>query len=148
VVRPSNLQGRSLLGLLRGETASHRDFVIAEYADNEEAMVRTPRWKLIYSTGNRRRRDGYALFESQQGPFVQLYDLESDPEELMNLARQTEKAGLIRQLIREVADHLVRTAREPELVPRSNDVNEILKHCLPPRDVGKLAYLRSLMQLG
>ena len=48
---PANLHGRSLAPLLREQTSSHRERVIAEYADNEEAMIRTDRWKLIYCTG-------------------------------------------------------------------------------------------------
>ena len=58
---PANLDGRSLTSLLRNQTSVHRERVIAEYADNQEAMVRTERWKLIYCAGSRRRRDGYAL---------------------------------------------------------------------------------------
>jgi arylsulfatase A-like enzyme len=50
---PANLHGRSLTSLLQDQTGTHREYVIAEYADNEEAMIRTERWKLIYSTGPR-----------------------------------------------------------------------------------------------
>jgi choline-sulfatase len=119
ITLPSNVQGRSLLPLLRKETASHRDHVIAEYADNEEAMIRTPRWKLIYSTGNRRRRDGYVLEEPLPRPFVQLFDLENDPEETINVAHRPQMTGLVQQFLRDLADHLIRTARDPELVPRT-----------------------------
>src|SRR5580704_4640408 len=146
VARPSNLQGRSLAPLLRGETTSHRDYVISEYADNEEAMIRTPRWKLIYGTGNRRRRDGYARDEPVPGPFVQLYDLETDPEEITNLAQHIESAGLVERLLRQLADHLIRTAREPDLVPRSSDLAAILGHCLQPRDEDRFSYMRRRMQ--
>src|SRR5262249_40310484 len=58
---PDGLHGRSLGPLLRGATGSHRDVLFFEYSDNEEGAVRTDRWKLIYGTGRRRRRDGYAL---------------------------------------------------------------------------------------
>jgi arylsulfatase A-like enzyme len=143
VTLPSNVQGRSLLPLLRGEAASHREYVIAEYADNEEAMIRSPRWKLIYSTGNRQRRDGYVPFEPILGPLVQLFDLESDPEESINLANRPDKARLVRDLLQQLSEHMVRTARDPDLIPRSNDVHEILKHALPPHDVDTLAYLKN-----
>ena len=76
---PPNVQGRSFAPLLRGETDRHRDHVIAEYSDNAEAMVRTERWKLIYSAGNRIRRDGYALGWSLPGRSIRLYDLDTDP---------------------------------------------------------------------
>ena len=79
---PANVQGKSLVPLLRGEVERHRDHVMAEYADNAEAMVRTERWKLVYSAGNRRRQDGYALDTVAPGKSIRLYDLEDDPGEL------------------------------------------------------------------
>jgi len=132
--RPPNLHGMSLTALLREEVTSHRERIFVEYADNEEAMVRTARWKLIYSTGVRLRRDGYALDQPGDGPFVELYDLEADPGEFVNLAERPEHAGLVAQLLRELAGHLIRTAREPELVPATQDLRETLAHCLKPRD--------------
>jgi arylsulfatase A-like enzyme len=48
---PNNLQGRSLVGLLEGKADTHRSRVFVEYSLNEEAMVRTERWKLIYTLG-------------------------------------------------------------------------------------------------
>jgi choline-sulfatase len=141
---PANLHGRSLTRLLRAETDGHRERVIAEYADNEEAMIRTERWKLIYSTGARRRRDGYALDRPDEGPSIQLYDLKHDPDETVNLAGRGEHAGQVEQLTRELADHLVRTAREPRLIPKSPDVRAMLAHCLTPRDVDVYTYLRNV----
>jgi choline-sulfatase len=143
---PNNLQGRSLLPLLRGETASHRNHVISEYADNEEAMIRTARWKLIYSTGNRIRRDGYDLDQPQENPFVQLYDLDLDPAETTNLADRPEHAALVRRLTADLAEHMKRTAREPRLVPRSRDVRLILEHCLAPRDIDLHTYIRNRLR--
>src|SRR5262249_20601314 len=131
---PVNLHGRSLMSLLRKQSSTHRDHVVAEYADNEEAMIRTKRWKLIYSTGARRRRDGYALDSRARGPSIQLYDLDNDPEETVNLANHAEHAGQVERLTHVLADHLVRTAREPHLVPNSRDFQEILAYCLAPRD--------------
>jgi choline-sulfatase len=130
----ANLQGRSLTSLLHDKTSSHRGRVIAEYADNEEAMIRTERWKLIYSTGSRRRKDGYAVDPPAQGPLIQLYDLDNDPEETVDLASQPEHAARVEHLTKELAEHLVRTAREPRLIPKSNDIRLTLAHCLSPRD--------------
>jgi choline-sulfatase len=49
---PPDIEGRSLLPLLKGETAEGRKFVFSEYYDNEEAMVRNRHYKFIYSTAN------------------------------------------------------------------------------------------------
>jgi choline-sulfatase len=145
---PANPHGRSLASLLRGQTDAHRERVIAEYADNKQAMVRTGRWKLIYSTGARRRRDGYALGRPTGEPSVQLYDLDNDPEETVNLAGRAEHAGRVERLTGELADHLVRTARKPGLVPKTRYVRQVLAHCLTPRDVDVDTKARSTVWAG
>ena len=89
---PANVQGRSLASLLRGEAEGHRDHVISEYADNAEAMVRTDRWKLIYSAGNRRRHDGYALDgHPRRGDDAALRPRD-DPGEMRDVADRPENA--------------------------------------------------------
>jgi arylsulfatase A-like enzyme len=132
VPAPVNVQGRSLLPLLRGEVDTHREHVIAEYADNEEAMIRTGRWKLIYSTGRRRRRDGYALGPIAPGQSIRLYDMETDPDEHVNLAAQRKYADQVNDLLASLADHLRRTARDPQPLPETSDVHAILAHGLAP----------------
>ena len=135
---PERVQGRSLVPVLRGQTTRHRDHVIVEYSENEEAMIRTPRWKLIYTTGNRRRQDGYETGRDvPDEQKVRLYDLENDPEEFHNLANEPRQAERVERLLSELAQHMVRTARLPEHVPPSDvtDPRAILDFCLVPRDV-------------
>ena len=135
VPAPSNLQGRSFLGLLKGQDSTHRDHVVAEYSDNEEAMIRTERWKLIYTTGSRQRRDGYAPDPPLQGPLIQLFDMESDPEETNNLADSEEHKTIVEHLLRVLADHLVRTARVPSELNSCFSVEEILAQGLRPGEM-------------
>jgi choline-sulfatase len=132
---PATVQGRSLAGLLGGEKAAHREHVVAEYSENEEAMIRTERWKLIYGTGKRQREDGYATGKPLPGRTVQLFDEVNDPDELTNLARKPEHARLVEELTAKLAEHMKRTARQPELIPKDGDVHAVLEHCLQPRDV-------------
>ncbi len=132
---PQNVQGRSLLPLLRGEAKAHRDRVFVEYSENEEAMVRAERWKLIYGTGKRERQDGYATGLPLPGRTVRLYDTEQDPDEMTNLAGRPEHTERVARLTAELAEHLKRTARQPELLPNDGDVHALLEFCLQPRDV-------------
>jgi choline-sulfatase len=132
---PPAVQGKSLSPLLEGQTDSHRERVFVEYAENEEAMVRTPRWKLIYGTGKRERQDGYTTGKPLPGRTVRLYDLENDPDEMKNLAATPEYARRVEEMTNQLAEHLKRTARQPELLPKGGDVHALLEHCLQPRDV-------------
>lgn len=132
---PSGVQGKSLVPLLRGQTARHREHVVVEYAENEEAMIRTERWKFIYCTGKRERQDGYATGRPLPGRTIQLFDLDHDPEEFTNLADRPEHAPLVTGFTTLLVDHLRKTARQPEMIPSSNDPHAVLEFCLQPRDV-------------
>jgi arylsulfatase A-like enzyme len=80
--QPERMQGRSLLGLLNGETTTHRDFVRSEYyrtlmsgeGNNFEGsygtMIRADRYKLVVY-------HGHGLGE--------MFDLQDDPGEFVNL---------------------------------------------------------------
>jgi choline-sulfatase len=134
---PEAIQGRSLLPLLEGNSKEHRQQVFVEYAENEEAMVRTARWKFIYGTGKRARKDGYATGRPLPGRTIKLFDLENDREEFTNLAGKPEQARRVAEFTETLADHLKRTARQPELIPKEGDVHAVLDFCLQPRDVSK-----------
>ena len=107
---PPEMQARTLLPLLRGKTKSHRDRAFIEYADNAEAAVRTDRWKLIYCTGMRQRRDGYARTVDLY-PWMKLFDLHADPGELVNLAGRPDVAAVEAKLLASLAEHVSRTTR-------------------------------------
>jgi choline-sulfatase len=132
---PANVQGKSLVPLLTGKTRQHRDQVFIEYSENEEGYVVTDRWKFIYATGKRLREDGYVTGRPLPGRTIQLYDLRNDPQETKNLATITKYAHLVADFTTQLADHLKRTARQPELIPKTADVHAVLEFCLQPRDV-------------
>jgi choline-sulfatase len=132
---PPEVQGRGLMHLLDGTADRNREQVVVEYAENEEAMIRTDRWKLVYCTGRRQRQDGYTTGRPLPGRTVKLFDEEADPGEFTNLAGRPEQAERVAALTRQLADHLRRTARQPELLPQTDDVHALLEFCLPPRDV-------------
>jgi choline-sulfatase len=135
VAIPPRMQGTSLKKLLHGETSEHRDHVVVEYAENEEAMIRTERWKLIYGTGKRERQDGYGTGRPLPGRTIHLYDMETNPAETTNLANRPEHARRVAELTARLAEHMKRTARQPELLPKTDDVHALLEFSLQPRDV-------------
>ena len=56
--------------------------VFSEYLENEEACIRTERWKFIQCSGRRARNDGYITSNPTPGRYVRLYDQKNDPDEL------------------------------------------------------------------
>jgi choline-sulfatase len=131
---PKAVQGRSLVKVLDGGTEVHRDCVFVEYAENEEAMIRTDHWKLIYSTGRRERQDGYTTGRPLPGKTVLLFDVEADPDETTNLAARPEHAALVDELTTRLADHMRGIMRGPDEIPAGATADQILEKCLPPTE--------------
>jgi choline-sulfatase len=79
--------GQSLRPYLAGgRAATPRSAIFSEYLENEEACIRTARWKFIHSSGKRARTDGYQTDNPTPGRIVRLFDLEKDPGEFHNVA--------------------------------------------------------------
>jgi choline-sulfatase len=158
------MQGRSLAGLVAGTAKSlgegdspillrglrkigtvaagsltslkkHRDHVIVEYAPNDEVMIRDERWKLVYERGAQRRTDGYDTGLPLERHWLRLFDTQNDPQELASVAGERENAEVIARLQKLLIEHLIRTARQPELIPTSEDPLVVLDHCVQSRDV-------------
>jgi len=134
---PKGVQGRSLVPLLGGRTDTHRKHVFVEYAWADEAMVRDARWKLVYIRGKRRRPDGYDPGEKYPlpGPTLRLFDTTSDPGECTDLANRPEQKERVARYVSLLVDHLKRTSRQPNLIPKVNDPLTILDYCTQPHDV-------------
>ena len=132
---PPDLHGQSLRGLALGEPGARgRDLVVSEYLENEEAMARSPRYKLIVGTGARRRLDGYAARNPLPGPSERLYDLEADPGETTDLSRQTDLKPVLDNLRRQLHDRLVGTRGGRMALPPGLSPGEALRWCLVPQD--------------
>jgi len=131
---PPSVQGRSLKEVLQGRATSHRERIFVEYAENEEALVGDAHWRLIYGTGKRLREDGYGTGRPLPGRTIRLYDLDTDPQERRNLAQEPAQAERVQQMTGHLVEHLRRTARQPELIPATDDPHALLEFLLQPRD--------------
>jgi choline-sulfatase len=135
VERPDEVEGRSLLPFLEGETDTHRESVFSEYTENEEAMVRTERYKYIYTSGLRERQDGYATGRPLPGRTRILFDLEKDPAEMCNKASDPEYAEVVAQLEKEMLGRFKETyPTESETPPAGLSGPDLLDWYLIPRD--------------
>ena len=132
---PTNLHGRSLVPLLRGDLrAPTRDVVVSEYPENEEAMARSDRFKLIVGSGRRQRQDGYGNGLPLTGPYERLYDLAADPGELDDLAGRPEFDAVRDELRHRLFARLAGTRDGLQPVPNRLDEAEAIRWCLVPRD--------------
>jgi choline-sulfatase len=131
----TQLHGKSLVPLLKGEPgAKGREVVFSEYLENEEAMVRSERYKLIVGTGRRKRLDGYVTDNPTPGPYERLFDIQADPGETVDLADNPDVVA-IRELLRhELFTRLVTTRDGIEPVPGELSEIEAIRWCLVPRD--------------
>ena len=102
---PVSMQGRSLVPLLQGQSPEWRTEWFYEHLFEHQTIpkteaVRGARWK-------------YTRYVETDPTFEELYDLEADPDELVNLVRTDEK-GLeaMRERLRIWRDHLEGWDRE------------------------------------
>lgn len=90
-----NLDGASLLPQLAGATDRQRDEAFSEHlahgTDRPRAMVRQGRWKLSYSHHSRT-------------PDIELYNLESDPGEFLNLANDGTHSAVQQRLTNRIME--------------------------------------------
>lgn len=134
VAIPDSVQGKSLVPHVSGKQLNHRNHVVVEYAQNEEAMIRNDRWKYVFMRGKKRRTDGYDPAGDLPGHVEQLFDLKNDPGEFKNVVKQVENAAIVKSLRASLVQHLRQTSRLPDLIPKSDDPLVILDHCVQPRD--------------
>ncbi len=141
---PPDRHGRSLLGLFEpvgGASAASqaragaREHVVSFYHENEEAMVRAGRWKLIASSGKRAREDGYRTENPTPGRWRRLYDIEMDPLELRDLAAEPVRAGTIDELERILLETFESTAPASGKAPPGLARLEALDWYLVPPEV-------------
>lgn len=126
--------GQSLRPYLEhGHSDAARTHIFSEYLENEEAFVRTDRWKLIFCSGKRERTDGYVTDNPTPGRYVRLFDLKGDWGEFSNVApRHPEMVATMENLM---LARFRSTHPEAAEEPRGLSREESLDWYVRPRDV-------------
>ena len=126
--------GRSLRPYLEGKRPTRpRDHIFAEYLENEEAAVRTARWKFVYCSGKRARGDGYVTDTPTPGRWMRLFDLKSDPGEFNDVA--SKHPDVVKQLRTLMLQRFRDTHPDAASEPQRLSPEEALDFYLRPRDV-------------
>jgi choline-sulfatase len=126
--------GQSLRPYLEGRrVTSPRDHIFSEYLENEEAYIKTKRWKLIFCSGKRMRTDGYETGDPTPGRYTRLFDLEKDPGEFTDVF--SSHPGTVNQLQALMLNRFRTTHPEAPAEPPRLSSEEALEFYLRPRDV-------------
>jgi choline-sulfatase len=125
-------QGRSLLPLIHGKADDHRDFVFSEYFHDNKAMVRTERWKYIYTTGEKDLQLGYETGFGPSGPLRRLYDLHNDPNETRNVAEDPANASVVDELEQRMLSVFLETDPRAPRIPADLPRTDALAWFLEP----------------
>jgi len=134
---PPNRHGIDLAPLVLGKPqAKARDVVFSEYTENEEAMVRSDRYKLIVGSGKRLRQDGYQTREPLPlpGPYQRLYDLVDDPGEIRDLSGDPRFTASKSDLLDRMYERLTTTRSGLDPIPPGLTRLQTIHWCLVPRD--------------
>ena len=107
-------------------------FVFSEYLENEEACVRTPRWKFVHCSGKRARKDGYETADPTPGRYVKLYDRQADPNELRDVSAV--QPDQVRRFQSSMLEVFRRTHPDASAEPSRFSTPELLDWYLRPRD--------------
>ena len=104
--------------------APAREDILSVYLENEEACLLWREWKLIYTTGRRKRLDGYETDNPTPGRTIRLYDRRNDPDELRDVAAK--HPALVQTLT-----HRLETRMQASHPEGAKPLDELLR----PRDV-------------
>jgi arylsulfatase A-like enzyme len=127
------MHGHSLRAYLEGSRpAAPRDHIFSQYLENEEACVRTERYKFILCSGQRKRTDGYETDNPTPGLYIRLYDLKRDPGEFTDIAAK--EPEVVARLQKLMLDRFMRTHPEAEQLPKGLGERESIAWFLRPRD--------------
>lgn len=137
VEQMSTQQGQSLMPILEHNTTKHKDYVFAEFLVDNKAMIRTKKWKYIFTSGIRDLGQGYATGFGPSGVVHRLYDVVNDPNETRDVSAVEENLSILKDLQQTMIDHFMETDPRAPNLPAGLSVDEILAwFCEPPEGDG------------
>ena len=128
------MHGQSLRPYLEGgKVSAPRDHIFSEYLENEEAFIRTARYKLIFCSGKRHRQEGYETDNPTPGRYGKLYDLKEDPGEFTDISKK--QPEIVAKLEGLLLERFRKTHPEAAGEPKGLSAEEALEFYVRPRDV-------------
>jgi len=126
-------QGKSLVPVLAEKTSLHKSQIFSEFLCDNKAMIRTPDWKYIFTSGKRDLGQGYATGYPPPGITHRLYDLKNDPRETTNLAGDPQFQTVLTQLQQQLLAWFQTTHPKRGQLPSGLSIEATLSwFCEPP----------------
>jgi choline-sulfatase len=130
-------QGKSFLPLLANKTKAARDFVFSEYLEDNKVMVRTAKWKYVFTSGKKDLALGYSTGNPAPGPLHFLYDEINDPNERVNIIGQPGHEKIVRDLQQKMISVFEQTHPKGKLPDELSVEEKLIIYCDPPELAGK-----------
>lgn len=116
-------------------TDNKRDIVFSEFLADNKAMVRTEKWKYIYTTGKHDLAQGYATGNPPSGVRHRLYDLVNDPHETTDVSHVPGNSETIRDLQLRMLEIFEETHPDASEMPDGLGIEgKLAWFCEPPDD--------------
>jgi arylsulfatase A-like enzyme len=131
----SELHGNSLRPFFKKEDFVIKDAVFSEFLADNKAMVRTRKWKYIFTSGKRDLAQGYATGKPPSGIKHRLYNLEADPKETMDISNHLVNRKILEELQIKMIAIFEETHPFAKYIPSGLSTEEQLAwYCEPPDD--------------
>jgi len=130
------IQGKSLLPVISGELAEVKEYVFAEFLEDNKAMICDKQWKYVFTTGQRDLGQGYATGYGPSGILHKLYDLQNDPDETTDLGKDRSYAGILSEMQQQMLVRFMDTHPDAASLPQDLSVEEKLSWFCEPHDIG------------
>jgi len=127
------MHGQSLRAYLEGHKhLKPRTHIFSQYLENEEAFLRTDRWKFIFCSGRRERTDGYKTDKPTPGRYTRLYDRKADPGEFTDVAAKHPR--VVEEMENLILERFRRTHPEAAIEPGNLSREAAIEWYVRPRD--------------
>lgn len=136
---PPGLHGKSLLPLLEGKTTYNKDMIFSEYLVDNKAMVRTEKYKYIFTNGESDLGLGYATGNPPAGIRNELFDMQKDPHETTNLAGKDGYETIVANLKQRMLETFRRTHPDANSIPENISVDQQLSIFCRPIEIKRKA---------
>ncbi len=132
-------QGQSLMPILQQKSMDHKEYVFAEFLVDNKAMVRTKKWKYVFTASERDLGQGYATGFGPSGIVHRLYDVVNDPDERSDVSGVEEHQAVLKELQQTMINHFIETDPRASRLPMRLSIDETLAwFCQPPEGDGMI----------